>query len=399
VKVVVCDNGLRRLTGHNLNLAAGLSRTLAERGIAHETLVHRDADRAIDDEVQVRRTFRHEPHDVGSLNGRAFRLLDLCVLGRRFAEDLSGAQLRGDTVLLLPNAQPAELYGVARYLEAGSEALAVAANVMEDDLRPRGSRGADPGWLLAYRFGVGRLDRALGARFVLSAGAEGVADRIGDATGRHVLVMPVPKDYASLSVRIDGPAVTPTIGCLGNPRAEKGAELLPEIVRRCRQAEPTARFVVQAPGYRQPRLAAAFDELAAAPDVTLLAGPLPRRAYYEALRELDLVLLPYRPRFGMRTSGIFSEAVAIGTPSVVTPATWMAAQIASGHAAGVVARDHDAASVSDAVLAALASLGSLQAEAVRIAPAWRTRTGVNAFLDRLFEELERVGVALAGPMR
>jgi glycosyltransferase involved in cell wall biosynthesis len=56
-------------------------------------------------------------------------------------------------------------------------------------------------------------------------------------------------------------------------------------------------------------------------------GFVPADEYYRLLASADVVLCPYDPRaYRARSSGVFAEAVAAGTPTVVPADTWMASE-------------------------------------------------------------------------
>jgi glycosyltransferase involved in cell wall biosynthesis len=395
VRIVVCDNGLWYPGGHHPAFA---------RGFAEELRRHR-VDVAVwgcaNVDAETRRATGAQPvfrENVYSFAARRHLLLHATgELGGRFASDLAAARPRTDDVLFFPNARPPEMYGVGRWLAEGGDVAAVWLNVMADDLTPRRDGRPRPVQAALYRSTVERLARRLPGRLVVSATSPRLVERLEGTVGRPVVRMPMPKSYFDASPPPRSGA-WPTVVCPGGPRYDKGTDLLPSLVRACRNE---ASFVVQSgPLPEKPAVRQAIDELRTLEGVELVPGPLPRELYESLLARAHLVLLPYRPRgWQAKTSGVFAEAVALGRPVVVPPGSWMASEIAAGRAAGVAFAEHTPNGVVTALRQALARLDALTEQAGRLAPAWRERNGMPAFVDRLLAELERACVGLAAAVR
>lgn len=141
------------------------------------------------------------------------------------------------------------------------------------------------------------------------------------------------------------------IGWLGEPRQEKGAALLPEIIARVLAARPSAniQFLLQCAGRRRRWL----DELNAKLDkfgdsVSRLPSDLGTLEYGAALRSCDVILLPYdRVAYpAERGSGLAIEALLMAKPIVATTDTF-AATIVTPESGRL---GHDAESLADGII-------------------------------------------------
>jgi hypothetical protein len=118
---------------------------------------------------------------------------------------------------------------------------------------------------------------------------------------------------------------------LGDARSEKGYHLLPNVLRAIRQTDPAGRVrlssqVYYPAGYHEPECVAATAllEMQTRRHVTLIPGALDSTSYARQIVRSDVILVPYvRTNYISRSSGIFTEALAAGIPSVVPGGTWM----------------------------------------------------------------------------
>lgn len=169
-------------------------------------------------------------------------------------------------------------------------------------------------------------------RILLLADSEELIEEYRGINGRLKFALaPIPHvpDRRSASPR--DPSVL-NLGYLGEARENKGFHLLPYVVN-CARKSPLAdriRFHIhafssdpQSQFHRQivPRLVR--------PNVELHRDRLSDDEYEDLLSQLDIVLFPYtRANYHAQTSGIFSEAMALGRTVLVPRGTWMARQAA-----------------------------------------------------------------------
>ena len=185
-------------------------------------------------------------------------------------------------------------------------------------------------------------------------------------------------------------SAAPLIGIVGGARPEKGSHRVRAIIEACRKIRPVG-FAVQVVNELLP--ADAFAELAdiaGEAGVEVVPGPLDQSAYRALLARCDLLLLPYeRIPYRKRASGIFVEAAFAGRPAVVPSGTWMAQQIESGAAAGMVYEGDDPATIAATLARAADALAELARQAKVLAPEWQRTMTLDAFLDWLDAEISR----------
>ena len=184
--------------------------------------------------------------------------------------------------------------------------------------------GYDPTRFAAYP-GVDSALAAAGARCHFVSDSERLCARYKEALGVDVGVIPhvvppaTPKPSAS---RADGPTI---VLFLGNPRREKGFNDLVSAALRARGL----KFIFQV-NNPEPvcRESVAKLRQVSGDAIRLLERRLSESEYFEALREADVVAVPYHlDIYGDRTSGIFCEALAAGKPVITTRGSWMSANM------------------------------------------------------------------------
>ena len=232
------------------------------------------------------------------------------------------------------------------------------------------------------------LSPATRERFVLGATSQGLAAELSVRLRQTVSPLPSNMNFQGLEAlaneRRNKPvARPPAIALLGGSRAEKGSDRVPEIIAAgVRRTE--ARFIVQA--HNEDLEPSVFEQLRALrslPGVTLIEGAIDRANYESVLKEADALLFPYkRKNYKQRVSGLFAEGVAAGLPAIVPSGTWLAEQIESARAAGVV-YDGDE---PEAIERCVADIDSLTRTAATLAAPWRERESLGACLDA-FEQL------------
>ena len=108
--------------------------------------------------------------------------------------------------------------------------------------------------------------------------------------------------------------------------------------------------------------------------------------YQSTMNRADLVLLPYLPSgYTLQTSGVFSEAMAMGKVSISPEGTWMADMILKYKGGGVLYPRHEVGAIAEAILKALEYLPQLTRDMQGISSMWRESMGMKAFLQRILD--------------
>ena len=315
---------------------------------------------------------------------------------RQACVEIGNAGIGKDDLLLVPFAMIYELHGVAMWLETlpVERRPAVLFNFGEPHppWRISDDRESVSGDFSLSRYTGRRLLSAVPEqRILLTAADRRLCAAMQNGLGLRCRQAPMMVYYDSELTDGDRhpPAVDRrhTLSIVGVLRAEHGRDLVLDALRAFAIQRPRTRLFVQL----QTRDEAARLQdsvLQAAPGVELecQVGPLPRDAYYSRLRQSDLIVLPYSwRRYAMRTSGVFSEAVAYGIPVVAPARTWMADILEAGRGAGVTFSEWTPDAVAAAMVRALDRIDELKAKALPSSAAWRKEESVHAYLERVVE--------------
>lgn len=393
MRLWVMENGLINQTGHHFNNSVGLRQACARRGLETRFFVHRDAGREVIDALQARAVFAYRPYAEVSGDPLAGPFESLLIQGKAFANGFQVALEEGlgpDDLVFVPTTMQHEIYGCAIFFDRlpPERRPRLILNFMIENFLVPGQLALSANAQL-YRFAIRELGRvATAERVLLTANGAGMADWLGKVLASRVAEFPMPKHYppaltdASTQVPSWEP---PVVAILGHSLQWKGFLLVPELVRQ----NPQLRWLVQvAPAGRDEVWQGERQLMHAAENVELVMGNLEPEAYYAVLARADVILLPYDPtRLPLRSSGVFSEAVAAGKILVVPQATWMAEHLDAGRAAGTKFDSQTVERISHALRQAMAQLGELRTRARLVAPEWRRQQSIDAYIDRALDAL------------
>lgn len=393
MRLWVMENGLIDETGHHFNNSLGLRQACLQRGIETRFLVHRNAPPAVTEALQARAIFRHTPYEEVSKDPLAGAIESFFIQANAFAEGFDAAVANGlgpDGLVFVPTTMQHELHGCALAFSrlAPERRPRLILNFMIENFLVPGTLNL--GWhARLYRFAIRGLARVIPAKdLLLTANGRRMAGFLGTVLAQPVAEYPMPKHYPSGAADMAGP-VSPQqparVAILGHSLPAKGFNLVPALVA----ANPQWRWLVQvAPAGQDVLWQDAREAMYAAPNVEIASGSLDPAAYYALLSRADVVLLPYdATQLPLRSSGIFSEAVAAGKVVVVPQGSWMADHLAAGNGSGTVFANQTAASISNALGQACERLQELKAHALAAAPLWRSWQCIDAYLDRALDAL------------
>ncbi len=115
---------------------------------------------------------------------------------------------------------------------------------------------------------------------------------------------------------------TDVIACWwpGRPLPEKGLRAIEQFARVQSALAVNVELMVAQSAH--------ITQLTGACKVVPLPDAVDRARYWQLMRDVDVVLLPYEPSaYRWRTSGVFTEAISIGQRVAVTPDTWAADEL------------------------------------------------------------------------
>jgi glycosyltransferase involved in cell wall biosynthesis len=398
VQLICVLHRLAGRTGHRFNQALGLEEEARRRGMAPLLLIHAEAEREVRAALPAARAVLHDPvFRAGS--SFAERTADFVAMLHRHLD----AGVRRDDWVLMTIATQCE----ARAMALWSRQLPARAKpwilVLFPADRWNRAGAAERERQLAELRELGAELRAMPAadrrRLVFASHTEGLAAELERIVGTPFAVCPMIEPNGGLELTEPAePAACqpPRVAVVGGARREKGSHRVRAIATACRQ-RTAVRFLVQiANETLSPAELAELEGIAGDPHTEVLHGPLGREEYVRALRESDLLLLPYDSiPYRQRPSGILSEAVLCGLPIVAPRGSWLGEQIEEGRAAGVAYGDlepereesREIEAAAEAVALALADLEPLRARARALAPAWRRAHSPRRFLDWLEGEI------------
>lgn len=222
---------------------------------------------------------------------------------------------------------------------------------------------------LLFRFDAGWLDGQITAlafkimeccnacdRVHILSDSERLAKDHARFTKMPITCVPIPhtaiiNDHSDHSEPVAGDNTLCFIS-LGDAREEKGfLEILKTIKLLDDRGElKTTKFILQA-NHAAHNILSAIRELdiREKKHVNFIFNELSTAEYYRLLHTADCVLLPYwQSVYSGRTSGVFTEALAVGKPVIVTADTWLSDQLRL-HGSGLICRDRDPADLAAAI--------------------------------------------------
>lgn len=341
-------------SSHHYNEARGFRDELARRGKKLLLFVNARAERHVIAEIDGQPVFDDPTFRLEwSFEERTRRFVDML-------HEHIDPVVRADDCVMLTIATQLEAHALARWqqeLPASKRPWIVVLFV--SDRWNRAGREEYERQVAEFAVARETLDAQ---RMIFFAVTSSLAEELTDLLGTHVAPAPIPLPYGTPPPSTLSPI--PRVALLGGGRPEKGSYLIPEIIRACREQVEVEFFVH--------------------------ASPLPLAEYEAELAKTGLGLFPYETiPYRKRCSGVFAEMVAWGKPCVVTPGTWLAEQIESGRAAGVVADDLQPESIARAIARCVADLAPLTRAAQAKSAAWRKTQSLPAFVDLMEQELAR----------
>lgn len=388
MRLWVFENGLTSKAGHHFNNSVGLLKTCAERGVETRLLINRKAHPEVIAELKAQAVFCYTPYDRVSRDPLAGSLESALTQGTEFAKGFDVALAQGmtsDDLVFIPTTTQAELYGCAvGYRRLPPERRPrLILNFMMENFFARGTMklGVEA---TVYRFAMNALKSSIDSdRLILSANGSGMVKHLSIVLGSAVSLYPMPKHYPAMRTTGSGVPLTERrccVGVLGHSRPEKGLHLIPQLVA----LHPELDFLIHVSGAQVEKLwqdaKATTDTL---PNLEIILGALDADAYHALMARVDVLLLPYDARqIPLRSSGVFSEAVAAGKIVVVPKGTWMEEHLSSGNGAGACFPSRTTDCISESLKLVSEKMSALDAHAKFCSPRWRAEQSIAAYIDQ-----------------
>ncbi len=394
-QLFLADQCLSALNGHHLFYNRALSEAATEAGFQTTVLARRDFPTGQLAPFAARAVFRKDWRSAPPPRAAGSRLL-LDALDRisfhRFYSDLKSAFQKaewnpGDLVfgqMITPRHLAAWLEWITTCPAGRAPMLAV--HVAYDPSRYSAHK--------IFRRAMEKFDKSPHRnRLLLLTDTSRLTGAYEDLLGRKVFVLPHVINTSIAELAPFPADLPPVFGVLGSPRAEKGfAEAVQAILQLSK--DPAApRFVVVT---CQPDAASApwVEKLRAArlANVELVDEVFVDDAGYARLFErISVLLLPYRLNvYGVRTSGVFCEALASGRAVVVSDGSWMSEK-AGEIAACRRTPERDPAALAAAIQSIARDSREIALQAAGKAPHYRAEFSSRGFISGLMEAMKANG--------
>lgn len=199
-------------------------------------------------------------------------------------------------------------------------------------------------------------------------------------------IVPIPhtSELEVSSVSNDKPLV---IGYMGDARTNKGFHYLPEALEVARRKMNKTRFhcEIQANIRNHPewQVRQAVRLLQKMPNTKLYHEALSSNEYADLMKRIDIFVLPYTlEHYHSQTSGVFSEARALGKVTVVSRGTWMARELQK-QGGGLLAIPEDSKNLGDAIAKSVEDYHQLRNRALECAKTWANYHNCKSFINEL----------------
>ncbi len=231
-------------------------------------------------------------------------------------------------------------------------------------------------------------------RLVFVAHTPPLASYCEKITGKPCSVLPYPFTFPSvISENTIGNAggESVTFLYLGSSETRRGFEQLVGAIEAMRDLLNSGRLKFRIQAYKwtssNEQEDAAFQQIQQYGQdqrgVELIQGSLPTQAYYDELGSADLVLILHRPEyFQFARSGVFSEALSLGKPVIVSRGTFMAEELEQ-HGAGISFDVGNPDSLHQAIRTAFLQIEPLRNKALKAQIHWCHLHNPARFTDKL----------------
>lgn len=372
--VYILENNLRDYLGHFYNMALGLKQALTQAGVDSLVAVHQDATPEVIQSLSAKPLFSQLSW-ASSKKVPPAKALEL--QGKRYRDALIQLPTpQQKDWFVVTTALQNQIFGMATYLEM----LPVAQRPCTALYIHWANWQDNPSLMEAWKTACQRLAAAAGpGRFVFAVQTKELQEAFYKMTGYPAALWPVPMSYGTRQqplARLAGPA---RVAVLGRCLKRKGSNLLPEILARVKYRQSQTQFTVQVSS-NMPYLKA----LGLIPGVKVTHGGSDQAQHLNAIRQADIVLLPYKVAdYCDRSSGLMMEAAALGKSVVVPRGTWLSQQIESGRAVGTTFQHQNPAQIAQAVIEAVEQLPVSSLQASQCADYWWEQQSCTAFVNSL----------------
>lgn len=379
----ILDPSLRDLRGHHYEYNRCVIEEARRRGMETTLYAHRDVSLEIQQQLGALPHFKRDMSTsalppVWRKRGKLSRWLEPAAGNYSFAQDLNRLPpLANDTLVFAHTLQHWQAWALARWHRRHQLRLVMLLRYATDP-QARWYSAIDS----YYRLALQSLDPR---RARVCTDTYRLANHLRRLTRLPVTVVPIPH-VPHQPAPFHAPAAPFRVLQLGHTSSNKGVGLLADLTDELGQLPLRLRVQISSHPYGNAHfLQTGLARLRSCDAVTVLEGNLDSSNYYRELVTADAVLTVYDPAaYGGGSSGVFAESVALEKPVITSPDTWMADEIAAGHASGIVLTDYSAPALLEGLRRYTREASQLAQAARTHGSAWRDFHGAANFCDRLF---------------
>ncbi len=315
-------------------------------------------------------------------------------INRYFEAELDRQLPPDRDVLIFHSTRYTTILGLARWMarHQGADRSSLVIGIIDSELDVHPTR--QDLIRAIYREAMATLKQLKNTEILVYCETQRHIDRLTELGGEGLDIRLFPYIASSLALEHAQPHPTSAaendrlmLGYVGATRLERGADLLPGLVRDTMGSPgEKVRWTVQLDVEDLRRIAGprvdadvAFMESHVA--VALVEGKVSIDDYYAMLDRMDIVVLPYRRRYEVSGSGVFVEALTLGKVQVLPERGWMTELARKYGCDPVTFREATPVRISAAIESAVERYPELKAKALRAADIWNTEESSAAQLE------------------
>lgn len=404
--LIIADHTLRNFQGHSFEYCRSVRETALQNGWKVTTLGIQDMSpetrEALDAEPFFTHGFFHHfplPRILHGLSEQIQKQLwsrwNFHHHNRSLEKDLCRLLPRCNqvekTLILFPTFGFNDLLGIIKFAERlDTRSNTQIALVKHFTSRPNLQKDLLPHPLYKKCFDRLQSSRA-GSRIHLFADSSDLVEEYLFYLNKPMEVVPIPHTCGFLERDNELEGRPLVVGYMGDARMNKGFHFLPEAITLARASlgEHSFQCEIQANirNYPEWQIRQAVRFLQQIPDTILHHEALDSSQYEALMKRIDIFVLPYTTEhYHSQTSGVFSEARALGKVTVVSRGTWMAREIQQ-QGGGILSLPEDPRSIGEAIIQAIREYTELKARARECACSWNKYHNCQSFMNELVSRI------------
>lgn len=317
------------------------------------------------------------------------------LINRAFMQDLNlmlSVDFSPDDIVYFPTLTQNQIEAVADWVISlpvnRRPHIAITLRLLNSQMHYNLNRGYAPSIEFLYQHVLAKLIERHPNTHLFSD-TQALSTIYSSLSGIPIVTLPVPQIELNAEYKRDRPAGKGGLSILyiGNVSPYRGNHFISKIIENVLSKFSDVEFTIQVKADAESdaaRTMLAIPEVYAM-RVNYLFGTLSPDDYVSTMQAADIVLLPYMPAYySFGSSGVFTEAAALGKVLVVTAGTTMETTASNFDLGAVIASEYTAESFSDAIGTAIDNFGELDQKASASYVKFARENSPEGFLDHMF---------------